>query len=174
MRQILSYILLFSTLVAISCKQNKKGNLNLTDQETTRLKQKSDKLTGQLLFNSILDTIMLKHLDISTLTKSKWIFTPFENCSSSYRFTENGNGEIFNCEMDLKSDINYKILKDTLYIEEFDIPTEDNPDHKTFKLRDDKYVFNGKSLIMIGSKLYNMTGISWTPDIEIVVEYKKQ
>ena len=144
----------------------------ISEKNETALLIKKTELTGQELFNSILDTISLKHLDAEILTKSRWKFNPFENCISYYSFKENGIGELYSCEREWKYEIKYQILNDTLLIEEFDNPTEDNPENKIVKVRDDKFIYNGKSLILIGSTLYNMGGISWTPDIELVIEYK--
>jgi hypothetical protein len=179
MKQII--IILILTITILSCGQNKSSNQqdNLSETEKSEFNEEeySDNITeseyvGDELFQSILDTVTIKQLTSDLLINSNWTFTPFEDCKSTYKFKLDGNGESYNCEMDETTEIKYKIENDYLLIEEFDIPHVDNEDKRKIKTRDDKYIFNGQSLIMVGSIMHT-GGKSKTPEIEIVIRYDK-
>lgn len=186
-------IVFFATLL-FSCEQAKREKSenysstienNKTDfkkneiieEENKNLLVKSNviesELKGEELFKSILDTITIKELTIDLLTNSKWIYVPFDNCLSTYTFLTDGKGVSYNCEQELDFEIKFNIKNNFLMIEEFDIPHVDNPDNRKIKVKDDKFIFDGKSLVLVGSTIYNIGGKSWTPEISIVVKYDK-
>lgn len=187
-------LLVFFATLLLSCEQakkeksennssiieNHKTDLNeneIKEEENENLIVKSNviesELKGEELFKSILDTITIKELTIDLLTSSKWIYVPFDNCLSTYTFLTDGKGVSYNCEQELDFEIKFNIKNNFVLIEEFDIPHVDNQENKKIKVRDDKFIFDGKSLVLVGSTIYNIGGKSWTPEIDIVVKYDK-
>jgi len=179
----------------ISCGQNNNSNndkdlkqIDSEKKDTINQPVKNDKiekteiksnliesnLQGEELFKSILDTITIENLTTDLLINSNWIFAPFDNCLSTLTFKSDGDGVSYNCELEFDFEIKYKIDNNYLLIEEYDIPHVDNPEQKKIKTRDDKYIFDGQSLIMIGSTMYNIGGKSWTPQIKVVIKYDKK
>ena len=139
----------------------------ITDQET-------EKKIGQELFKSILDTIKIETISADFLVKNQWIYRPFENCESYLKFKASGKGISYNCEMEEDYEMTYKIEGNKVFIAEYDIPHVDNEERKKIKFRDDTYVYNGHSLIMVDSKMYNIGGLEWTPKIEVVIGYDRK
>lgn len=72
-----------------------------------------------------------------------------DSCKSYLLFKENMNGISYDCERDLTDDIKYKIVNDNLLIDEYNIPTEDNPEHKTIIEWSGKHLYTGHSLKLI-------------------------
>lgn len=68
----------------------------------------------------------------------------------------------------------YRVEGNKIFISEYDIPHVDNQKRKKIKSRDDTYVYNGQSLIMVDSKMYNIGGLEWTPKIEVVINYDRK
>ncbi len=130
------------------------------------------KKVGKELFQSILDTIKTKGVTVVLLTRNEWIYQPFENCESFLKFHENGIGVSYNCEMDEDYELTYKIEGNKIFISEYDIPHVNNEEQKKIKFREDTYVYNGHSLVMIDSKMCNIGGLQWIPNIEVVIDYK--
>ena len=147
------------------------NNDSLVKHKTT---QQSKKKVGEVLFNSILDTIKVKPLSTELLKTHNWFFRPFEMCSSSLTFLEGDKGTSYNCEMNEEYEMNYQIKENRLHISEFEIPLTDNPEKKKIKFRDDTYIYNGNALVLVGSKMYNIVGQEWTPKIEVVINYNKE
>ena len=143
-------------------------------QSDTNVGQNIEKKVGEELFNSILDTINIEMITNDFLTKNNWIFRPFEDCESYLQFKENGKGISYSCEMDLDYEMLYRIEGNKVLVSEYDIPHVDNEEGKIIKYRDDIYVYNGHSLILVGSSMYNIGGLEWTPDIERVIKYERK
>jgi len=178
------YLIFGFIILGFSC-QNSKNDKKVTETpksnpeiiEKTKVETEiSDEknIVGQEFFNLILDTISIKPISKEILLDFDWEYKPFDNCNSTLTFNPSGKGDSYNCEMEEWNEIVYKISSDTLLIQEFDIPHVDNPEQKRIKTRDDKYVFNGYALYMIGSIMHNIGGKSWTPKIHDVIEYKKE
>ncbi|SHK68471.1 hypothetical protein SAMN04488007_3640 [Maribacter aquivivus] len=129
---------------------------------------------GEELFKSILDTITVNNVNVDFLTRNKWIYRPFDNCESFLKFQENGIGVSYNCEMEEEYEMTYRIEGNKVFIAEYDIPHVDNEEHKRIKFRDDTYVYNSNSLVMVDSKMYNIGGLEWIPKIEVVIDYKRK
>ncbi|RZJ50649.1 MAG: hypothetical protein EOO19_02700 [Chryseobacterium sp.] len=176
------------TIIALtilcSCGQQARQNEQVTDtagknQLESTLTNKVDsqiieKKVGQELFKSILDTINVKTITVDFIINNQWFYRPFDNCESYLKFQENGKGISYNCEMEEDYEMTYKIEGNKLFIAEYDIPHVDNEERKKIKYRDDTYVYNGHSLIMVGSKMYNIGGLEWTPKIEVVINYDRK
>src|SRR5690554_5608428 len=139
----------------------------ITDQETK-------KKVGQELFKTILDTIAIETISADFLINNQWIYRPFDNCESYLKFQTNGKGISYNCEMEEDYEMTYKIEHNKVVVSEYDIPHVDNEERKKIKFREDTYIYNGNSLILVDAKMYNMANIEWTPDIEIVVTYDRK
>jgi len=139
----------------------------ITDQETK-------KKVGQELFKTILDTIAIETISADFLINNQWIYRPFDNCESYLKFQTNEKGISYNCEMEEDYEMTYKIEHNKVVVSEYDIPHVDNEERKKIKFREDTYIFNGNSLILVDAKMYNMANIEWTPDIEIVVTYDRK
>jgi hypothetical protein len=168
-------ILIAGFLILNSCGRNKNQfSSNSKEINSPKDDPNTKLLIVQDLFNAILDTIKIKPIDTKTLIKSIWKFQAFENCVYTLSFNENGTGKKFHCELGYFMDIHFKILNDTLIIQEFDTPTEDNPDLKKIKVAESKYLFNGTALIMIGSKSFNMIGTPSISETKTVIEYKRK
>lgn len=73
--------------------------------------------------------------------------------------------------MELTAEISYKIEKDNVLITEYDIVDENEIQLKKIKVREDTYAYNGKCLLLIDSKMYNIRGDAWIPEIEDVISY---
>jgi hypothetical protein len=170
-------LLVLLLFYACSSRSNKDIVQNIDSSSKNRknvdtLIQK--RLSGKELFETIKDTLHKKSIDYKTLLNSKWEFLIANNCINTIQFFENNTGKNIDCEIEELYEIKYKIIDDTLYIEEYTIPHVDNPEGKKLKSRDDIYVYNGHSLIMIGSTMHNIGGKSWTPKIRTVIEYKRK
>jgi len=171
---------LVSILLFVSCRNNCKPTEkeDRTDQingnQVVAESKPIQKLKGQELFNVILNSINSKHIDREILGSNNWKFKPFPDCTDSLIFSVDGTGEIYNCEMGFSSDTRYKISGDTVIVSKYEIPDTDNPRGKTIKTRDNKYFYNGHSLVMIGSTIYHGAAGTSIPDIEIIIEYKKE
>ena len=139
----------------------------ITDQETK-------KKVGQELFKAILDTIAIETISANFLINNQWIYRPFDNCESYLKFQTNGKGISYNCEMEEDYEMTYKIEHNKVVVSEYDIPHVDNEERKKIKFREDTYIYNGNSLILVNAKMYNMANIEWTPDIEIAVTYDRK
>lgn len=138
------------------------------------IEQETKKIVGQELFKTILDTITIETISTDFLINNQWIYRPFDNCESYLKFQANGKGISYNCEMEEDYEMTYKIEGNKVFIAEYDIPHVDNEERKKIKYRADTYVYNGHSLIMVDSKMYNMGGLEWTPKIEVVINYDKK
>lgn len=136
--------------------------------------QKTEKNVGEDLFRIIMDTIKMDTITVNFLINNRWIFKPFDNCESYLKFQENGKGISYNCELEEDYEMTYKIQENKVFIAEYEIPHVDNEERKKIKYRDDTYVFNGHSLIMVNSRMYNIGGREWTPEIEVVINYEKK
>ena len=178
------YLIVGLVVLGFSC-QNSKTDKKVTETpkpnpvitEKSKVKPETSKkknAVGQEFFNLILDTISIKPISEDILLDFDWIYKPFDNCVSTMTFNPSGKGDSYNCEMEESYDITYKLNSDTVLVQEFDIPHVDNPEQKRIKTRDDKYVFNGNCLYMIGSTMHNVDGKSWTPKIHNIIEYKKE
>jgi len=67
-------------------------------------------------------------------------------------------GISYDCERDLSDDIKYKIINDTLLIDEYNIPTEDNPEHKTIVEWTGRFLYTGHSLKLIKGTFFEISG----------------
>lgn len=171
-------IITFSILILSSCENEPKQQSTDLNSSTKRHQSNvatntTQKKVGQDLFASILDTVKIEPLSIGLLIKNDWVFTPIENCKSYLKFQENGKGISYNCELEEDFEIMYIIDDNRLKVSEYGIPHVDNPDYQKIKIRDDMYVYNGFSLIMVNSKMYNITGKERTPQIEVVIGFNR-
>ena len=180
--------IIIQTLIVItflfSCGQKarqQESDIKVVDkrQSESPLIEKNDnqiikKKVGEELFKSILDTITINNVNVDFLTRNQWIYRPFDNCESFLKFQENGIGVSYNCEMEEEYEMTYRIEGNKVFIAEYDIPHVDNTEHKKIKYRDDTYVYNGHSLILIDSKMYSIGGREWIPEIEVVIDYKRK
>jgi hypothetical protein len=155
----------------INSTVNSQTDTNQTDSKSI---VQPDKKVGEQLFKEILDTIKIEAITNAFLLKNQWAYKPFDNCSSFLKFKANGKGLSYNCEMEEEYEMTYQVIENRVYIAEYDIPHVDNEEQKKIKFRDDIYVYNGHSLIMIGSKMYNIGGLEWTPKIEDVINYDRK
>jgi hypothetical protein len=176
------------TIIALtflsSCGQQSRQNEQQTDKseknqtelplQEKNIVQETKKIVGQELFKAILDTITIETISADLLINNQWIYRPFDNCESYLKFQANGKGISYNCEIEEDYEMTYKIEGNKVFIAEYDIPHVDNEKRKKIKYRDDTYIYNGHSLIMIDSKMYNMGGLEWTPKIEVVINYDKK
>jgi len=153
------YVLLIIGFLCSSCETEKKNQ------------PQNNSLTGESLFKSIRDTVQLKKLSHEILNNGNWVFTPFDSCSTSLSFITDTSGSNYDCEFGYSFPFKYFIKNDTLFISVYDIPTEDNPDSKEQISNDDKYIYNGSSLILIDSKAYSGFGVT-TAEIQIPVVFK--
>jgi hypothetical protein len=151
--------------------EKNQTELVLTEKNTD---QEAEKKVGQELFKSILDTISVKTISTDFLINNRWIYRPFDNCASYLKFQVNGKGISYNCEMEEDYEMTYKVEGNIVFIVEYDIPHVDNEERKKIKFRDDTYVYNGRSLIMVDSKMYNIGGLEWTPQIEVIINYDRK
>lgn len=129
------------------------------------------KKVGKELFKAIFDTITIHNVSVDFLIINQWIYRPFDNCESFLKFQSNGTGVSYNCEIEEEFEMTYRVEGNRIFVAEYDIPHVDNSEHKKIKYRDDTYVYNGHSLILIDSKMYNIGGREWTPEIEVVIDY---
>jgi hypothetical protein len=136
--------------------------------------QEPEKKVGQELFKAILDTITIETISADLLINNQWIYRPFGNCESYLKFQANGKGISYNCEIEEDYEMTYKIEGNKISIAEYEIPHVDNEDRKKIKYRDDTYIYNGHSLIMVDSRMYNIGEREWTPKIEVVINYDRQ
>jgi len=159
-------------------KEQKVQSVEKSQLDSTLLKKSRNQIIkkkfGKELFQSILDTLNIKSVTVDLLTRNEWIYRPFENCESFLKFQESGIGVSYNCEMEEEYELTYKIEGNKVFISEYDIPHVDNKEQKKIKFRDDIYVYNGHSFVMIDSKMYNIGGLEWTPKIEVVIDYKRK
>lgn len=173
-------VLIFLCSCGQQATQNKQDkNTSDNNQPDSILTNKVDvqiteKKVGQELFKSILDTITIKTITVDFLINNQWVYRPFDNCKSYLKFQENGKGISYSCEMEEDYEITYKIEGNKVFIAEYDIPHVDNEERKKIKYRYDTYVYNGHSLIMVDSKMYNIGGLEWTPKIEVVINYDRK
>jgi hypothetical protein len=89
-------------------------------------------------------------------------------------FNNDGTGIEYNCEIEEDYSFTYSVTEDTLFMTEYHIPHVDNPEGKTLKLRDDKYVLNNNSLTLVGSTMYNNAGIPFEPKIEVIIQFEQK
>lgn len=178
MKKEIGIILMLGILCSCS-DQVKRENRQMKKINTTQPTNKSNeeirvvKNTGEKLFTKILDTVTSKPVTIQLLRENQWAYKPFDNCLSYLKFEQNGKGISFNCEMEEEYEMTYQIDGLKIYVSEFDIPHTDNAEQRRIKSRTDTYIYNGESLIMVDSKMYNIPGMSWTPEIEVVINYKR-
>lgn len=137
------YVLFLIGILYISCDSGKKSQLP------------NNSLTGEALFKSIRDTVQLKKLSHEILKNGNWVFAPFDSCYSSLSFITDSIGSNYDCEFGYSFPLKYFIKNDTLFTSVYDIATEDNPDMKEQLSNDDKYIYNGNSLVLIDSKSYS-------------------
>ncbi len=166
-----------------SCQQQTRQNEQETtnsEKNQTELKlaeknadHETEKKVGQELFKSILDTIIIEPISADFLLNNQWVFRPFDNCESYLKFQANGKGISYNCEMLEDYEMKYKIEGNKMFVEEYVIPHVDNEERRRMKFRDDTYVYNGHSLIMVDSKMY-LGGLERTPKIEVVIKYDRK
>jgi hypothetical protein len=166
-------------IIFCSCGQKtgqNKSNLNSIEiiKSDNREVKKIEKKIGLQLFQSILDTIKIKEITKDFLIKNKWTYRPFSNCESYLKFKNNLEGIEYSCEMEAGYEVIYRVEKNRVYITEYDVPQVNNEERKKIKIRDDIYVYNGHSLIMVNSKMYNIGGFEWVPEIEVVINYDRQ
>lgn len=153
----------------LSCTQQN----NVENPTTTRsANDKAIKPVGSELFKLIRDTVNVQPLTSNLLTNNDWEFYPEDKCVSSYSFKSDYNGTGYDCEVMEEFRIKYQIVKDTLSVEQYERPNIDT-ENKDIKTRDDKYVYDGSSLILINSKMYSGDR-TWTPKIEVVIKYHKK
>ena len=178
--KIIHFLLLIIIGLVCACGQNsekqrtediRNSNEIIHDYE---LSQITNELRGPELLKKILDTITIKPLTIDFLVNNTWNFHAFENCITTYTFFENNTGELYNCENEWLYEITYKIVGDTLFIQQYDQPEVDNPENIRYKSRDDKFLFNGRSLILIDYKIFNMAGKLSEFQLETIIEFEKQ
>jgi len=179
MKKLKIFILLI-VIIFVSCGNSAKTNENndlakdtIVEKEIDFVSQ-SDKKVGKELFDAILDTINIQSISVYFLITNEWFFEPFDSCKSYLKFFNNGKGIDYNCEMEEEYEITYRIEENRIYISEFDTPHVDNPEGKKIKSRDDIYVYNGHSLIMINSKMYSVSGVEWIPKVEVVINYDRK
>jgi hypothetical protein len=173
--RLILYLTVLFFIAACSNSGNKDIVQNCDSSQNTDVQipiQK--KIFGEDLFEKIKDTLRIKSLDYETLINSKWEFHIADNCINEFHFNQKNIGKITDCEIEETFEIKYKIIDDTLFVEEYSIPHVDNPEGKMIKSRDDIYVYNGHSLIMVGSTMYNIGGKSWTPKIKAIIEYRRK
>lgn len=143
------FILIF--IVGLSCtnsnnnNKNKSSNYIINNNEAVSSEKKVK--AGADLFKAILDTITMKHLDLDLLINNDWQFKVSEDCIYKLIFKQNNTGESYNCEVDETNEISFKIVKDTLLITEYEFSETDSLNKRM--TRNDKYIYNGNSLIMI-------------------------
>ena len=113
-------------------------------------------------------------LEKGLLISRKWELEITNTCVNYFTFKRNMTGLSFDCERHLNNDIKYKIIKDTLYIDEYTIPTEDNPTHKTIIEWSGKYIYTGYSLRLVTGKLYEISGKFETSTPTGLVEYNQR
>ncbi|GEM_PF-3217185 len=177
--------IIFFSLLFNSCIQDKNTTQNqgssYNDSTVTEIKREvihestlNINLEGEELFAAIKDTISIQPLNTDVLVQSVWIYNPYENCFSQIKFTYTGKGKYYDCEIPDEYEIIYRIESDTLHIERYDTPRVDNPEMKKIKSRDDYYIYTGKSLVMIGSQMYNLAGKTWIPGIKTIIEYQQK
>ncbi len=176
--------LIFTLTILCSCgQQATQKDILINDSEENQVEialtkkvqeQETRKKIGQELFKSIMDTINIKTISKEFLINNQWVYRPFYNCESYLKFQENGKGISYNCEMEEVYEMTYKIEENKLFIAEYDIPQVDNEEKRKIKYRDDTYVYNGHSLLMVDSKMYNIGGLEWTPKIEVVINYDRK
>ena len=130
--------------------------------------------TEKSVLASIRDTIHKIASTKELLVKSKWQYVPMPSCISYYKFFKDGSGIEYDCEVEEKYDIKYSIVKDTVLIEQYDTPKEDNPNKKRIKSRDDKFFYTGDALVMIDSKIYSVDERSSDPGILDVIRYERR
>jgi len=135
---------------------------------------KFEKKIGLELFKSILDTVKIETITKKQLINNEWIYKPFDSCESHFKFKNNGTGVSYNCEMEEDYEMTFRIDENKVYISEYNIPHVENKERKKIKFRDDIFIYNGKSLLMVNSKMYNNVGLEWTPNIEVVIEYERK
>jgi outer membrane lipoprotein-sorting protein len=155
----------------ITNSEKKQTELVLTEKNTD---QEAEKKVGQDLFKSILDTISVKTISTDFLINNQWIYRPFDNCESYLNFQAKGKGNSYNCEMEEEYEMTYIIEGNKVFIAEYDTPHVDNEARKKIKFRDDTYIYNGHSLIMVDSKMYDIGGREWIPKIEVVINYDRK
>ena len=176
--QLLIFSLVISTLL-IKCSSKKDEPIlesKIENNSIDSIKFYEDGLrtykeVGNELFNSILDTIKISRLNKDMLTQSSWHFIPFPECRSTLTFNSDKTGNHYECEIEENNSFQYELKDDTLKITEFHIPHVDNPEGNILKLRDDNYLLNNNSLILVGSTMYNNAGIPYEPKIEVIIEY---
>jgi hypothetical protein len=113
-------------------------------------------------------------LEKGLLISHKWELEITNTCVNYFTFKRNMTGLSFDCERDLNNNIQYKIIKDTLYIDEYTIPTEDNPAHKTIMEWSGKYIYTGHSLRLVTGRLYEISGKFETSTPTGLVEYSQK
>ena len=131
------------------------------------------KKTGRDLFKSIKDTVTIRSITVQHLIENKWTYKPSDNCESYLKFRENGKGISVDCEIGDDNEMTYRIIENKIYVSEFDIPPTDNTEQKKIKFREGIFIYNGESLIMIDSKMYNIIEKEWIPEIEEVIWYRR-
>lgn len=161
-------------IVGLSCSNSDNHKRNKSCNETSKNIElvPGDKNTkvGADLFKAILDTITLKHLDLNLLINNDWQFKVSEDCVYKLIFKHNSIGESYNCEVDETNEISFKIAKDTLLVKEYEFSETDSLNKRM--TRNDKYIFNGSSLIMIASVTYYGGDKPRVPKIKEIIEYK--
>jgi len=175
-------IILILILISSCEKKTKQIENGVESTENSQLysatermnSNKFEKKIGLELFKSILDTVKIETITKNQLINNEWIYNPFDKCESHFVFKNNGTGVSYNCEMEDDYEMTFRIEENKVYISEYDIPHVDNKERKKIKFRDDVFIYNGKSLLMVNSKMYNNVGLEWTPDIEVVIEYKRK
>ncbi len=157
-------------------QQTKDSEKNQTELPLTQKNtdQETEKKIGQELFKSILDTITIVAISTDFLVNNQWIYRPYDSCESYLKFQANGKGIIYDCEIEEYYEMTYRIEGNKVYIAEYDILDVDNEEGKKIKSRDDTYVYNGHSLILVDSKMYSIGGLEWTPEIEDVINYDRK
>ncbi|MDF9801422.1 hypothetical protein OKW21_006731 [Catalinimonas alkaloidigena] len=150
---------------------NNQSESTLTEKVDEQIIEKK---FGEELFKSILDTVTINGVSVDFLINNQWVYRPFDNCESFLKFQENGKGVSYNCEIEEDYEMTYQIEGNKVFISEYDIPHVDNEENKKIKYRDDTYVYNGQSLIMVDSRMYNINGLDWTPKIKVVIAFERK
>ncbi len=161
----------FSVLLLLSsCSRQASRH----EQELNSIPPIIKEKVGRELFSSILDTIRIEPVTVEILLKNKWIFTPFKDCESFLKFQKNDKGISYGCELEEEYEMTFIIKDNKILLSEFDIPNGDNEGCKKIKTRDDTYIYNGHSLIMVDSRMYNVSGDEWIPEIKVAIKYERK
>lgn len=179
LRKFWIFLLVIVQLGGFSCNNSTKNESNkLLEEKNNKdfkdlIHKTKKELIGADLFKAILDTITQRHLDIDLLVNSNWQFKVADDCIYTFKFKHNNIGENYNCEIIETYEIKYKIENDTLFVQEFEFSEIDSTLNNKRLVRNDKYIYNGESLIMVASITYYGGNKPRVPKIKEIIEYKR-